>query len=59
MTVDDGESPPGSTELDDETGQNCKMAHSLYRILCTSILGLSLDSPWTLGLLLDEAASKI
>ena len=30
--VDDGESPPGSTELDDETGHNCKMPHSLYRI---------------------------
>ena len=24
-TVNDGESPPGSTELDDETGHNCKM----------------------------------
>ena len=44
MTVDNGESPPGSTELDNETGHNCKMPHSLYRILCTSILGLSLDS---------------
>jgi hypothetical protein len=28
-TVDDGESPPGSTELDDETGHNCKMPQSL------------------------------
>ena len=45
-TVDDGESPPGSTELDDETGHNCKMPHSLYRIFCTSALA------WTpLGLL--------
>jgi len=29
-TVDDGESPPGSTEFDDETGHNCKMPHNLY-----------------------------
>ncbi len=45
-TVDDGESPPGSTKLDDETGHNCKMPHNLYRIICTSVLGLPLDS-WT------------
>ena len=43
-TVDDGESPPGSNELDDETGHNCKMPHSLYRIFCTSTLGLPSDS---------------
>jgi hypothetical protein len=43
-TVDDGESPPGSNELDDETGHNCKMPHSLYRIFCTSALGLPSDS---------------
>jgi hypothetical protein len=42
-TVHDGESPPGSNELDNETGHNCKMLHSLYRI-CTSVLGLPLDS---------------
>ena len=34
----------GSTELDDETGHKCKMPHSLYRIFCTSVLGLPLDS---------------
>jgi hypothetical protein len=44
MTVDDGESPPGSTELDDKTGHNCKMPHNLYRIFCTSVLGLPSDS---------------
>jgi hypothetical protein len=43
-TVDDGESPPGSTELDDKTGHNCKMPHSLYHIFCTSVLGFPLDS---------------
>ena len=43
-TVDDGESPQGSTELDDETGHNCKMPHNLYRIFCTSVLGLPSDS---------------
>jgi hypothetical protein len=43
-TVDDGESPPRSTKLDDETGHNCKMPHNLYRIFCTSVLGLPLDS---------------
>ena len=40
----DGESPPGSTDLDDETGHNCKMLHNLYRIFCTSVLGLPSDS---------------
>jgi len=44
MTVNDGESPPGSTKLDDKTDHNFKMQHSLYRIFCTSILGLPLDS---------------
>jgi len=42
--ADDGESPPGSTDLDDETGHNCKMPHNLYRIFCTSVLGLPSDS---------------
>jgi hypothetical protein len=55
MTVDDGESPPGSTELDDETGHNCKMPHSLYRIFCTSVLGLPSDS-WAITQ--SEAAFK-
>ena len=43
-TVNDGKSPPGSTKLDDETGHNFKMLHSLYRIFCTSVLGLPMDS---------------
>jgi len=42
--VDDGESPPGSTELDDETGHNCKMPHNLYRIFCTSVFGVPSNS---------------
>jgi hypothetical protein len=54
-TVKDGESPPGSTELDDETGHNCKMPHNLYRIFCTSVLGLPSDS-WAVTRL--EAAFK-
>ena len=55
MTVNDGESPPGSTKLDDETGHNCKIPHSLYRIFCSSILGLPSDS-WAVTRL--EAASE-
>ena len=43
-TVDDGESPLGSTELNDETGHNCKMPHNLYCIFCTSVLRLPSDS---------------
>ena len=54
-TVNDGESPPGSTELDDETGHNCKMPHNLYRIFCTSVLGLHPDS-WAITR--SEAAFK-
>ena len=41
MTVN---SPPGSTELNDETGHNCKMPHDLYRAFCTNVLGLPSDS---------------
>ena len=55
MTVNDGESPPGSTKLDDETVHNCKIPHSLYRIFCSSILGLPSDS-WAVTRL--EAASE-
>ncbi len=55
MTVNDSESPPGSTKLDDKTGHNCKMPHNLYRIFCTSILGLPLDS-WAVTRM--EAAFK-
>ncbi len=54
-TVDDGESPPGSTELDDETGHNCKMPHNLYHIFCTRVLGLPSDS-WAITQ--SEAAFK-
>jgi hypothetical protein len=42
--VEDGESPPGSTELDGETGHDCKMKHNLCRIFCTSVLGLPSNS---------------
>ena len=54
-TVNDGTSPPGSTELNDETGHNCKMPHSLYRIFCTIVLGLPSDF-WAITQL--EAAFK-
>jgi hypothetical protein len=29
-TIDDGKFPPGSTELDEETGHNCKMTKIQY-----------------------------
>jgi hypothetical protein len=54
-TVDDGESPQGSTKLDDKTGHNCKMPHNLYRIFCTIVLGLPSDS-WAITR--SEAAFK-
>jgi len=54
-TVNDGESSPRSTELDDETGHNCKMPHNFYRIFCTSVLGLPSDS-WAITR--SEAAFK-
>jgi hypothetical protein len=44
MMVNDSQSPPGSTKLDDKTSHNCKMLHDLYRTFCTSVLGLPLDS---------------
>ena len=56
MTVDDGNSPPGSTKLDDETGHNCKMPHNLFRIFCTSVLGFPSDS-WAVTRL--EAGSGV
>jgi len=43
-TIDDGASPPGSTELDDETGHNCKMPRELYSTFCTHVLGLPTGS---------------
>jgi hypothetical protein len=43
-TIDDDASPPGSTELDDETGHNCQMPCALYSTFCALVLGLPLDS---------------
>jgi hypothetical protein len=34
-TVNDGASPPGSTELNNETGHNCKMSHGHYKSLAS------------------------
>jgi hypothetical protein len=45
-TIDDGAFPPGSTELDDETGHNCQMPCTLYPVFCALVLGLSSKS-WT------------
>jgi hypothetical protein len=39
-TINDGEFPPGSTELDDKTGHNCKMPRALYNTFCIRVLGL-------------------
>ena len=44
-TVDDGYSPPGSTELDKETGHNCKMTKDQYRNFTRFVLGLD-DETW-------------
>jgi hypothetical protein len=38
-TIDNGASPPGSTELDDETGHNCKMSCELYKSFTLLVLG--------------------
>jgi len=46
-TVDDGASPPGSTELDDDTGHNCKMSRELYKSFARLVLGLNNNS-WAL-----------
>jgi hypothetical protein len=46
-TLDDGASPPGSTELDDEAGHNCKMSHDHYKSFCRLVLGLYYDT-WAL-----------
>jgi hypothetical protein len=43
-TIDDGAYPPGSTELDDETGHNCKMSRRLYTSFSLMVLGLDHDS---------------
>lgn len=47
-TIDDGASPPGSTELDDESGHNCKMSGEQYKLFARLVLGLS-DSTWALS----------
>ncbi len=43
-TVDDGEFPPGSTELNNETGHNCKMSKEQYRVFTWLVLGLDNDT---------------
>jgi hypothetical protein len=42
--INDGAYPPGSTELDDETGHNCRMPHKLYRTFCELVLRLPSES---------------
>ncbi len=44
-TVDDGEFPPGSTKLDNETGNNCKMLKEQYRAFIWLVLGLD-NNTW-------------
>jgi hypothetical protein len=44
-TVNDGEFPPGSTKLDDEIGNNCKMSKEQYRVFTRLALGLD-DNTW-------------
>lgn len=44
-TVNDGESLPGSTELDNEKGHNCSMMVDQYRIFSRMVLGLH-DNSW-------------
>ncbi len=39
-TIDDGEFPPRSTELNEETGHNCKMTKIQYRDFTQLVLGL-------------------
>ena len=43
-TVNDGEYPPGSTELDDATGHNCSMTADQYRNFSRMVHGLHDDS---------------
>jgi hypothetical protein len=46
-TIDDGASPPGSTELDDESGHNCRMSAETYKSFAQLVLGLN-HNTWTL-----------
>ena len=41
--IDGGAFPPGSTELNDATGHNCKMPKALYEAFCHHVLGLPSD----------------
>ncbi len=43
-TIDDGAYPPGSTELDNETGHNCKMSQRLYTSFSLMVLGIDHNS---------------
>jgi hypothetical protein len=43
-TINDGASPPGSTELDDETGHNCKMSREHYKSFTLLVLGIDHNS---------------
>ncbi len=43
-TVNDGEYPPGRTELDNETGHNCNMLVVQYRNFSRMVLGIHDDS---------------
>ncbi len=39
-TIDNGAYPPGSTELNNKTGHNCKMSQKLYTSFSLMVLGL-------------------
>ena len=45
-TIDDGKFPLGSTELDKEAGNNCKMMKDQYRTFIQLVLGLDDDICW-------------
>ena len=45
ITVDNGEFPLGSTELDDGTGNNCRMREGQYWCFTQLVLGLD-DNTW-------------
>jgi hypothetical protein len=38
------QTPPRITKLDDKTGHNCKMPHTLYITICNHILGIQAGS---------------
>ena len=40
-TVGDGGQPRGSTELDDETGHNCRMSNKEFQMFAHLVLGLN------------------